>query len=210
MNAFIAGTDTNVGKTYITSLLLRSFRENGIKTFGYKPICCGDRRDAEILQADSGDATIDEVNPLWLKTAAAPWVAAQLENRTISPAPLIDGWKQACRKYPSVLVEGCGGWEVPITETYSMADLARDIGLPVILVVANRLGAINHSVLTANAIRASGLELTGIILNHLVDELDTASIANKKVIPQLCQAPLLAEVIHGQDWIDIDWPSSLQ
>lgn len=208
MNFFIAGTDTNVGKTYITSLLLRSLRDNGVNAIGYKPICCGERTDAEILSQASGGAPMDEVNPLWLKTPVAPWVAAQLENRNIHPQPLVQAWKSLTIRYPSVLVEGCGGWEVPITDSYSMADLAREMGLPVILVIANKLGAINHSVLTVQAIRASGLNLAGIILNHLVDELDTACITNKKIIPQLCQAPLLAEVINGQDWIDLDWPAS--
>lgn len=206
MSYFIAGTDTNVGKTHITALLLQSLRNDGIHAIGYKPICCGERSDAEILSRASGNALIEEVNPLWLKASVAPWVAAQLENSSIDTAALIQAYQSLATRHQTVIVEGCGGWEVPITETYTMADLAREISLPVILVVANRLGAINHSILSANAIRASGLQLAGIILNHLVDELDTASITNKKIIPQLCQAPLLAEVIHGQDWIDLDWP----
>jgi dethiobiotin synthetase len=205
MNCFIAGTDTGVGKTHITRILLEALRAEGIDAVGYKPIVCGDRDDARLLAAASGDLSLDEVNPLWLKTAAAPWVAAQLENVAIDVPALIHGYHSLAARHELVLVEGIGGWEVPISEHYSTADFAVALALPVALVVANRLGAINHSILSVQSIRARGLDVRGIILNHLVDELDTATIANKNVIPRLTRLPVLAEVIHSQDWIDTDW-----
>lgn len=205
MNCFIAGTDTGVGKTHVTRILLESLRADGIDAVGYKPIVCGDRDDAHILAAASGALPTEQVNPVWLKTAAAPWVAAQLENASIDLAALIHGYQILAAKHELVLVEGIGGWEVPITADYSTADLAVDLGLPVALVVANRLGAINHTILTCQSIRARHLDLRGIILNHLVDELDTATIANKNCIPLLAKLPLLTEVIHSQDWIETDW-----
>jgi dethiobiotin synthetase len=145
------------------------------------------------------------VNPVWLKTPVAPWVAAQLENVSIDVEALIAGYHALAAQHELVLVEGCGGWEVPITADFSTADLACALGLPVALVVANRLGAINHTVLSCQAIRARKVDLRGLILNHLVDELDTATISNKNCIPQCAKAPLLTEVIHSQDWIDTDW-----
>lgn len=205
MNCFIAGTDTGVGKTHVTKILLEELRANGIDAVGYKPIVCGDREDAELLAAASGGVAIDDVNPLWLKTAAAPWIAAQLENRSIAIEPLIEGYLTLARRHELVLVEGIGGWEVPITADYSTADLAQALGIPVALVVANRLGAINHSVLTVQSIRSRHIPIAGLIFNHLEDELDTAMISNKHCIPTLTRLPLLCEVIHSQDWIDSDW-----
>jgi dethiobiotin synthetase len=205
MNCFIAGTDTGVGKTHVTKILLESLRADGIDAVGYKPIVCGDRDDAHILAAASGGLPLEMVNPVWLKTAAAPWVAVQLENVSIDLATLITRYQILAAEHEIVLVEGIGGWEVPITAKYSTADLAVALGLPVALVVANRLGAINHTILSCQSIRMRKLDLRGIILNHLVDELDTATIANKNCIPLLAELPLLTEVIHSQDWIDTDW-----
>lgn len=205
MNCFIAGTDTGVGKTHVTKTLLAELRANGIDAVGYKPIVCGDRDDAVQLAAASGGVDINAVNPLWLKTAAAPWVSAQLENRPIDWQPLIDGYHRLCQAHQLVLVEGIGGWEVPITAELSTADLAQQLGIPVALVIANRLGAINHTMLTVQSIRARNIPLLGLILNHLEDELDTAMIANKHCIPTFTKSPILCEVIHSQDWIDTDW-----
>lgn len=205
MNCFIAGTDTGVGKTHVTKILLESLRADGFDAVGYKPIVCGDRDDAHILAAASGGLSLDQVNPLWLKTPVAPWVAAQLENVSIDVDSIISGYETLAAQHEIVLVEGCGGWEVPISENFSTADLATALGIPVVLVVANRLGAINHTVLSCLAIRARHVDLRGLILNHLVDELDTATISNKNCIPQCAKVPLLTEVIYSQDWIDTEW-----
>ena len=205
MNCFIAGTDTGVGKTHITRILLESLRADGFDAVGYKPIVCGDRTDAELLAAASGGLDIDVVNPVWCKTPAAPWVTAQLENRKIDWQSLIDGYLKLASKHEIVLVEGVGGWEVPISASASTADLVQALHIPVALVVANRLGAINHTVLTCQAIRAREIRLCGLILNHLVDEFDTIMIANKSSIPHCAKSPLITEVIHSQDWIETDW-----
>lgn len=202
---FMAGNDTGVGKTHTTKILLDSLRADGIDAVGYKPIVCGDRDDAHILAAASGGLALEKVNPLWLKTPVAPWIAAQLENVAIDVQPLIDGFHALAAEHELVIVEGCGGWEVPIRLDYSMADFAQALELPVVLVVANKLGAINHTLLSCQAIRARKMNLLGLIMNHLVDEFDTATISNKHSIPQLAQLPILAEVIHQQDWIETDW-----
>ena len=201
MNFFITGTDTGVGKTYVTKLLVESLRAEGKYAVGFKPISCGDRDDATILAAASGNLPLDEVNPLHFSSAVAPHVAALLENKTINPAEIIASYQTISEKYDPVIVEGAGGWEVPITETYFVSDLAKDLKLPVILVAANRLGALNHILLTLAAIEAKGLKCAGIILNQLEDEMDTPMITNKGIIESLTNVPLLDHIIHGQDFL---------
>ncbi|MFN9408123.1 MAG: dethiobiotin synthase [Akkermansiaceae bacterium] len=201
MNFFITGTDTGVGKTYITKLLVESLRAEGKYAVGFKPISCGDRDDAAILAAVSGNLPLDEVNPLHFSSGVAPHVAALLENKNIHPAEIIASYQTISEKYDPVIVEGAGGWEVPITENYFVSDLAKDLNLPVILVAANRLGAINHILLTLAAIEAKGLKCAGIILNQLEDEMDTPMITNKGIIESLTNIPLLDHIIHSQDFI---------
>ncbi|MGJ8632701.1 MAG: dethiobiotin synthase [Luteolibacter sp.] len=201
MNFFITGTDTEVGKTYVTRLIVETLRAEGKNAIGYKPVSCGDRDDATILAEVSGNIPIDEINPLHFNSALAPHVAALLENRTIDPAELLAAFRSISEKHDTVLVEGAGGWEVPITENYFISDLAADLGLPVILVAANRLGALNHILLTLAAIKAKGLVCAGIILNQLEDEMDTPMITNKGILESLTDVPLLDHIIHGQDFL---------
>lgn len=201
MNFFITGTDTGVGKTYVTKLLVESLRAEGKYAVGFKPVSCGDRDDAAILAAASGNLPLDEVNPLHFSSGVAPHVAALLENKTINPAEIIASYQAISEKYDPVIVEGAGGWEVPITQNYFVSDLAKDLNLPVILVAANRLGAINHILLTLAAIEAKGLKCAGIILNQLEDEMDTPMITNKGIIESLTTVPLLDHIIHSQDFL---------
>lgn len=201
MNYFITGTDTNVGKTYVTKLIIESLRAEGKYAVGFKPISCGDREDATLLAAASGNLPLDEVNPLHFPSPVAPHVAALLENKTIDPREVIASYETIAGKYDPILVEGAGGWEVPITRDYFISDLAKDLNLPVILVAANRLGALNHILLTLSAIKAKGLTCAGIILNQLEDEMDTPMITNKGIIESLTDTPLLDHIIHNQDFI---------
>lgn len=202
MSFFITGTDTGVGKTYVTRLILETLRNTGLDAVGYKPVACGDREDATILAEASGGIEIEAVNPVYLKSPVAPYVACMLENQVIDPAVLVAGFHQLAAKHGKVLVEGAGGWEVPITSNYRISDLATDLNLPVIVVAANRLGVINHILLTIQAIQAKGLTCAGIILNQLEDEMDTAMITNKGVIENLAGVPLLDHLIYGQDFLE--------
>jgi dethiobiotin synthetase len=201
VNFFITGTDTEVGKTHLTKLMCSSLRAEGRDAYGYKPISCGDRIDGSILAEVSGNLSIDEVNPLHFASPVAPHVAALLENRRIDPTEIVAAYHQFAKGRDIVLVEGAGGWEVPITENYFISDLAKDLALPVILVAANRLGALNHILLTLAAIKAKGLYCAGIILNQLEDEMDTPMITNKGIIESLTDTPLLDHVIHHQDFL---------
>jgi dethiobiotin synthetase len=200
MNLFITGTDTNAGKTFVTALLTRALRGRGFETIALKPLCSGERSDVEILQAASDHRlSLDETNPVWLREPAAPLVAARLENRTISLDPLVAWFRALSEKHPSLLVEGAGGWLVPITPTRTIADFAARLALPVVVVVANRLGCINHTLLTLESIRARGLHCPGIVLNTLSKTEDIATRTNREILEQ--NTPILLEVHPGQSEI---------
>ena len=162
-----------------------------------------------LLAAASGGLPLDEVNPIHLKTSVAPYVAGLLENHQIDPAALVSSYQKLAAAHPQVIVEGVGGWEVPIAPNYRVSDLAKDLGLPVLLVAGNRLGALNHILLSVDAIRAKGLRCVGIILNQLDDELDTAMITNKGVLEDLTGLPLIEHLIYGQDFLDEEVLSKL-
>lgn len=202
MSFFVTGTDTGVGKTHVSRLILEGLRKAGIDAVGYKPVACGDREDAQILAEASGGLSLDAVNPVYMKSALAPYVAGLLENRSVASAELIAGYQKLAAEHPLVVVEGAGGWEVPIAPNYRISDLAADLALPVVVVAANRLGALSHILLTIGAIHARGLTCGGVFLNQLDDELDTAMITNKSVIEDLTGLPLLEHLIHGQDFLD--------
>lgn len=204
---FIIGTDTDCGKTYVTSLILRALRNERVDAVGYKPICCGDRNDAlELVDASQDVVTVDQVNPLWLKTPAAPHVASMFENCPIDTPALIAGQKELAKEHQVVITEGVGGLLVPIAgKDYTVAELAKDVGSPVILVVGNKLGALNHTLLTVEALRSRGIEPAGLVFNNLVEELDTATITNKGIVEDMCGVEVLTDVIHGQREIEA-WP----
>ena len=213
MNLFITGTDTGVGKTFVTARLIRHLRARGLDTVGFKPICCGGREDAEILRAAADDALeLNEVNPVWLRTPAAPYTAALIENRPIDLALIRETFETLRARHPSILVEGVGGWLVPIARDYNVADLAEEFGLPVAVVVKNRLGALNHAALTVHHIRSGGsraLTCAGLILNDgasptSVDTGEPQEIAvatNRSVLEDWLGLPLLYS--FGTDQMEV-------
>lgn len=210
MNLFLTGTDTDVGKTYVAALLVRALRAAGRDAVGCKPICCGGREDAEALLAASGDAmTLNDVNPVWLRPPAAPYTASMIENRTIDLALVRETLARVRGAHESLIVEGVGGWLVPITRDYFVSDLAADFGLPVAVVVANRLGALNHTLLTIQSIRARGLVCAGIVLNHTHpagDAPDLAATTNRAILEDLLDVPVLYEIAYGQRELTGDLP----
>ena len=201
MNLFLTGTDTGVGKTYVASLLVRALRKKGIDAVGMKPLCCGDRTDAEALyEASAGAAELSDINPVWFRTPAAPYTASVIENRLIDLDLIREAFQRLRSHHEAVIVEGVGGWMVPITREYMVSDLAAEFGLPVGVVVSNRLGAINHTLLTLQAIQAKGLRCAGVILNGIAstagEEIPTAT--NRGILETLMEAPVLFEVEWGQ------------
>lgn len=163
---FIAGTDTGVGKTWVTTRWLRCLRESGIDAVGMKPIECGGREDAiAIREACDGIATLDEINPVSLPEPLAP--AAIIGSPRIDFYEILASFDLLSMLHFPVLVEGAGGWLVPLDRERTMADLALALRLPVVLVAANRLGVLNHTLLTVRAIADAGLECRAVFLNDL-------------------------------------------
>ena len=195
-SCFVTGTDTGVGKTYVVSRAVAALRKQGIDAVGMKPICCGDRQDAEALhRASDGVVSLNEINPVWFRTPAAPYTAAMIEGRTVDLALIRESFDRLHSKHAPTIVEGVGGWRVPIDREYYVSDLAREFRLPVIVVVANRLGALNHALLTIESVQASGLKCAGIILNHPVSaESDPAIVTNRGILEEIATVPVLGEL----------------
>ncbi len=199
MNLFLTGTDTSVGKTYVAALVVRALRKAGRDCVGLKPICCGGREDAELLHAAAAGAiSLNEINPVWLRTPAAPYTAAVIENRPIDLMLIRETFGRVRCAHESLIVEGVGGWRVPIAQDYFVGDLAEEFGLPIAIVVANRLGAINHALLTVESVRARGLPCAGLILNRVSPEDDVATATNRSMLEELTGLPILAEIAYGQ------------
>ena len=207
MNLFLTGTDTNVGKTYVAARLVRALRKGGLDAVGFKPLCCGGREDADLLHAASDRAlSLNDVNPVWLRPPAAPYTAAMIEGRPIDLDLIRDTFTRLRATHPSIIVEGVGGWLVPITRDYSVRDLAREFALPVAVVFANRLGALNHTLLTVESIRAAGLTCAGLIQNHPTPappEEAAALTTNRAILEDLTGLPILFDLAHGAGDLDL-------
>jgi dethiobiotin synthetase len=206
VSLFITGTDTGVGKTYIAAQLLRLLRASGVQCAGMKPICCGDRQDAETLLAAGSDGlAIDEINPVWLKTPAAPIVGSLMENVTIDVERILAAFRKLTERVEQVIVEGTGGWLVPIRSDYFISDLAVAMQLPVLVVAQNRLGCLNHAALTVRSVATHQLRCVGLVLNNSQSASDVASGTNADILKRILDVPLLAEL--GENLIEVpdDW-----
>jgi dethiobiotin synthetase len=171
---FIAGTDTNVGKTVVAAGLLVAAKHHGLTTAALKPIAAGCEKteaglrneDALLLQSVITTPLVyEQINPVALQAAIAPHIAAQQEKRVLSADRLAGFCRGSLNQADITLVEGAGGWRVPLNPQETMADLARVLNLPVILVVGMRLGCISHALLTIEAIRNDGVPLAGWVAN---------------------------------------------
>jgi dethiobiotin synthetase len=192
VSLFVTGTDTAVGKTHTIVQLLRLLRASGVSCAGFKPICCGDRRDAEQLLAAGIDRlTIDEINPVWLKTPLAPFPAARIEEAKIDLERVLSAFRSLRRRVEVVVTEGVGGWLVPIRADYFVSDLAAEMKLPVLIVAMNRLGCLNHTVLTVRSVTGRGLACAGVVLNELPGADDIATTTNAEVLREIVDVPIL-------------------
>ena len=199
---FVTGTDTGVGKTLVSRLLLEALRHNGHIAVGMKPVASGCHAtddgwrsdDARELIAASGvSADYDDVNPYALGTACAPHIAAREMGIEIQQGHILQSLRRLQQKSPWVVVEGVGGWRVPLGERLTMADVACAMRLPVILVVGLRLGCLNHALLTAEAIRLANVPLAGWVANQ-VDPAMTHVPENIAALKQRIDAPLLVQL----------------
>lgn len=200
---FIAGTDTDVGKTLIAQGLLVAARREGKKTVALKPIAagCEEREgafyndDALKLQAAMTESRpYQEVNPVALAPAIAPHIAAEEEGVSLTANAIVGHCNRVSLQDADwLLVEGAGGWRVPLNDQETMADIAIAMKLDVILVVAMRLGCINHALLTAEAIQRDGLNLVGWVANQVAGEMPRLT-ENLETLEQRMPAPLLGAV----------------
>ncbi|ENQ5027315.1 dethiobiotin synthase [Vibrio cholerae] len=173
---FIAGTDTDVGKTVASKAILQALATHNIATIGYKPVAAGSDKtefgyrnsDAlHLMKAATVDVPYEDVNPYALVLPTSPHIAAKHENVTIDYALLSNKLSKHKQNAELVVVEGAGGWRVPTSDSDCLSTWVKQERLPVILVVGIKLGCLSHAILTAEAIRADGLELVGWIANRI-------------------------------------------
>jgi dethiobiotin synthetase len=215
---FISGTDTDVGKTLVACGLLRAAALRGLRTLAIKPVAAGAEltenglrnEDALMLMAAMTEVLpYQQVNPVLLEPAIAPHIAAEQVGKRITVSQLA-GICRGVMMQPAdfILIEGAGGWRVPLNRHELLSDLASELQAPVILVVGMKLGCINHALLTAEAIRADGLRLAGWVANQIdpdmacVEEnlatlnamLDAPCIG---IVPYLAQNERAADTVAG-------------
>lgn len=204
---FVAGTDTEIGKTFVTCTLLHAARNRGLTAIGMKPIAAGaetvngefiNEDAARLRAAGSFDPGLALLNPYCLTSPIAPHIAAAEEGVRIDAGRIHDAFAALTTRADVVFVEGVGGFRVPLDDDYDTADLARDMGLPVILVVGMKLGCINHALLTAEAIAARGLNLAGWVANR-IDPAMLRFEQNLDALSQRLSAPLLGVVPFQAD-----------
>lgn len=198
---FITGTDTGVGKTLVAAGLVRALRARGLDAGAMKPVASGGRRtpqgliseDAELLQKAGGlSDPLEIINPLCLELPLAPSVAAELSGVEIHLGKIREAYETLRRQHRFLVVEGVGGLLVPIRGEYLVADLAREMGLPLVIVSRPGLGTINHTLLTIAAARSHGLEIRGFIINGFrEEEAGLAERTSPAQIEKLGQVPLL-------------------
>jgi len=214
---FITGTDTEIGKTFVTAALTRALAARGLRVAPIKSLAAGqtwrnsrwiNEDVADLLEAQNLGLTDAEVGPLQFREPCAPHIAAKLEGGSIDRDALLKAIRTTAAKADIALVEGVGGFRVPLTDTWDTADLATDLALPVILVVGLRLGCINHALLTAEAVRARGLALAAWVANtvdpdqpHVADNLAALQAGLKA--PCLGHLPRLSDALEAPARLDL-------
>jgi dethiobiotin synthetase len=214
---FITGTDTGVGKTRFTIVLMEALKKLGHQVAGMKPIASGAilnggrlmNEDASLIMHHCSTPTDYElINPVVFELPVAPHIAASQKKELIDLEQIIASYDRLASHTEKVVVEGIGGWRVPISTKISMVDLVRVLDLPVIMVVGLRLGCINHAILTAEAIRVDGVNLCGWVSN----QLDKDYLYKQETIDTLKQqlaCPHIADLAYMNDFETVNMPESI-
>lgn len=199
---FVTGTDTGVGKTLVSASLLHAFAARGYSTVGMKPVASGCEpegtgmkcEDVEALKAQATVAAADDlINPYALRPPIAPHIAAEQRRVHIDKARILSAYQSLSALADMTVVEGVGGFRVPLGADWDTADLAVLLGLPVILVVGMRLGCISHALLTAESVLTRGLPLAGWVANRIDPDMEVFE-ANLAALEDRVPAPLLGVV----------------
>ena len=199
---FVTGTDTEVGKTLVSCALLLHLRKTHLRVVGMKPVAAGtvmtpagvDNEDAQALRA-CGSIRVPRAldNPYCLPLPMSPQLAARAAGQRIELGLLVDRYRQLAAQADAVVVEGAGGFHVPLNEEETGADLAQALALPVLMVVGLRLGCLNHALLTQEAILSRGLTLAGWVANR-IDPQMSAQDDNIAFLRKKLHAPLWTDV----------------
>ena len=210
---FITGTDTGVGKTHVTCLIARQLIAGGVQTAAYKPVCSGGVQKQSVISPEKNDIEWEDIVRLSAATGGkwpdeticpqrflaplAPPIAAKMEGRIVDFQLLVNGSRQFSGA-EVLLVEGAGGWLSPLTESATVADLAQELKLPILIVARAGLGTINHTLLTIESVRARGLPIAGVVLNEVVPSGDDISFrTNGDEIQARGGIPVFGIVSHG-------------
>ena len=199
---FVTGTDTGVGKTLVSCALLHAYVNAGVRAVGMKPVAAGAQMHAGVWtnedvtalrEAGNVEAAADLVNPYCFEPPIAPHIAAERAGVTVDVERIAAAHVELSRLAERTIVEGAGGYCVPLGPTADMSHVAQRVGLPVVLVVGMRLGCLNHALLTARAVRASGVRLAGWIANH-IDPGMMFPAENVKALEARLGAPLIVRI----------------
>lgn len=196
---FVTGTDTEVGKTTVTRLLINSLNKQGYQTIGCKPISCGVDGDECIYQTINPIALdSDLVNPFHFNLAVSPNIAAKNASQTLSAKQIHSKIKKLLNlPLDCIFYEGTGGWKTPISDHETMADVAKELNLPVILVIGIRVGCLNHALLTAEAMMKDELPMAGWIAN-IIDETTPQIESHLNTLQNWLTIPFLGQVDYSR------------
>jgi dethiobiotin synthetase len=182
---FVTGTDTGVGKTIFTGLLLHHLRTAGVHALAMKPFCSGGRGDVRLLRAmQDRELTEDEINPFYFPEPVAPLVSARARRRAISLAEVVRQIGKIAARCECLVIEGSGGLLVPLGEKYRVADLIQRLHCEVVVVSRNRLGTINHTLLTVNALKHLGVKKMAVALME-TGKKDVSAKTNGRILSEL-------------------------
>lgn len=195
---FITGTDTGIGKTYVAVILASFLREIGFKVGIMKPIATGNSRENDAYQYKKIlklTDPIEIINPISLKNPLAPYPAFIMEKRSWKKekGKIFSAYEHLIKKYEIVLVEGIGGIMVPITEDYFVSDLIKEFNLPTLLVARAALGTLNHTILTAKALKRNKIKIAGIILNGYKGK-DLSEKSNAEILEKILKTKVLLKL----------------
>ncbi|MBT6722304.1 MAG: dethiobiotin synthase [Pirellulaceae bacterium] len=222
---FITGTDTDVGKTYVAALIAKQLHKQGVNVGVYKPAAsgCTDNGDNMLFSEDADalwnaagqPATVNHVCPQMFRAPLAPHLSARAEGKEIHRELLVQGIEYWQENSDFIIVEGAGGLMSPISDDDFVADLAYEFGFPLVVVVANKLGCINHTLqtLVTAAAYEDGISIAGIILNQVIPPTpdDQSLDSNPAEIERVCIPPVLATVDFEQGLSrEIDWLKLVQ
>ncbi|QCI20428.1 ATP-dependent dethiobiotin synthetase BioD [Buchnera aphidicola (Brachycaudus cardui)] len=211
---FITGTDTNIGKTFVSSILLQKATQVGYNTAGYKPVSSGSKKesygiinnDTVILKKNSSiTLSYKEVNPITFVESAPPHILSQVQKKTIQMKELSLGLKNIATKSNWILIEGAGGWYTPLSYNHTFSDWVKKEQLTVIMIVGIKLGCINHAILTEKAILSDKLRCGGWIANYILPN-DRYHIYYIQTLLNYIKSPLLGIIpyFYNKNHINIE------